>query len=217
MELFQIWLNLPAADKMVDPYFTMLWSETTPRVEVTDRNGRRSVVTVVAGSFDSAEAQSPPPDSWASRAEADLAILHLVLAPDASIELPAARGGGTTGRALYLFEGPMLELAPRDAEGSGVTIESRTAAFVDAGQAVTLTAGPDGAEVMMLQGRPIGEPVAMYGPFVMNTNAEIEQAFSDYRSTQFGGWPWPSSDPDHGPLTQTGRFALHPDGRHEQR
>ena len=66
----------------------------------------------------------------------------------------------------------------------------------------------------MLQGRPIGEPVAQQGPFVMNTEAELHQAFADYRRTEFGGWPFASEDPHHGP--DAGRFARHADGRVEQ-
>ena len=88
-----------------------------------------------------------------------------------------------------------------------------TGAVLRSDEPVTITAGPDGAEALVLQGRPIGEPVAQYGPFVMNDDAGIEQAFADYRETGFGGWPWPTDDPVHG--RDAGRFARHADGRVE--
>jgi hypothetical protein len=61
-----------------------------------------------------------------------------------------------------------------------------------------------------MQAKPIGEPVAKYGPFVMNTSEEIEDAISKYRRTEFGGWPWPEAEHVHG--ADRGRFAQYPNG-----
>jgi redox-sensitive bicupin YhaK (pirin superfamily) len=92
---------------------------------------------------------------------------------------------------LYHFDGDDLSI---DNETLGVN----TAAVLDSERSVVLKASSS-AECLILQGRPIGEPVAQHGPFVMNTSDEIEQAFQDYQRTSFGGWPWPADGPVHGP------------------
>jgi hypothetical protein len=200
LELFQIWLNLPADDKLVDPYFTMLWDGDVPRVHLDGGE-----VTVIAGTLDGVTPPPPPPSSWASRPESDVAIWHVRLDPGASWTMPAATGPETV-RVLYVFEGDTLRIAGTDvANDTGVVLRSA---------AVDLTAGTEQVEALLLQGRPIGEPVAQYGPFVMNTQAEIQQAFADYQATQFGGWPWGDEAPTHG--REQGRFARHVDGRVEQ-
>lgn len=206
VELFQIWMNLPAADKMVTPHFSMLWSEDIPRVEQSDAEGNTATVTVIAGRFGDQTPPPPPPSSWASRPEADVAIWHVVLDPGARCTLPPAAGDGTV-RALYVFEGSGLT-------AGGATFGASSAATVDGSAATELVAGAEPVELLVLQGRPIAEPVAQYGPFVMNTEGEIRQAFADYQRTQFGGWPWPSDAPVHPP--GRGRFARHADGRVEE-
>jgi redox-sensitive bicupin YhaK (pirin superfamily) len=69
--------------------------------------------------------------------------------------------------------------------------------------------------IVMLQGKPIGEPVMQYGPFVMNTKQEINEAFEDYHKTQFGGWPWPRYDQVH--ARDKKRFAKYADGKLEEK
>ena len=206
LELFQIWLNLPAADKMVEPYFTMLWSHETPRRIEKDDAGRAAEITVIAGVIADETPAASPPDSWASKVEADLAIWHVRLEPDARWCLPAATGPATE-RVLYAFEGSTVQIGEHEPVPAG------TGAHIRADVDITLVAGPEGIDCMLLQGRPIAEPVARYGPFVMNTDDEIRAAYSDYQATEFGGWPWPSPAPDHG--AEAGRFAIHADGRRE--
>jgi redox-sensitive bicupin YhaK (pirin superfamily) len=205
LELFQIWLNLPAEDKMVEPHFTMLWNHAIPTHVARDAAGRTTEVTVVAGRLGDLRAPPPPPRSWAARPDTDVSIWTLKLAPGATWTLPAAAHG--TNRTLYFFRGSGLRVDRREIpDYNGVELRA------DAD--VLLENGPTESELLLLQGRPIAQPVVQYGPFVMNTRTEIQQAFADYQRTQFGGWPWPSDDPVH--PRQEGRFARHADGRIER-
>ena len=94
--------------------------------------------------------------------------------------------------------------------GAWLPVSSHAAIRLQAGATVELVNGPVASECLLLQGRPLNEPVAQYGPFVMNTRAEIEQAMADYRRTQFGGWPWEGSEPVHG--SDPARFTQMLDG-----
>ena len=205
LELFQIWLNLPSADKMVQPHFTMLWDQTIPRCSFLDDQGRETLVTIIAGRLGDALAPPPPPHSWASRTEADVAIWSLRLAPEATFTLPPTLS--TTLRTLYFFRGTSLIVG-------GQRINSHSAIAVRPDEQITLQNGTAETEILMLQGRPIGEPVAQHGPFVMNTRAEIQRAMLDYQQTRFGGWPWPSDAPVH--AREEGRFAKHANGTVER-
>lgn len=205
LELFQIWLNLPKTDKLVDPYFTMFWDGDIPRRTFTDDKGRKTEVTVIAGELDGAKALSPPPSSWAAREEAAVAIWCLRMEPGAVWAMPPAASGA--GRTLYFFSGPSMKIAER-------SVNKHVAAALRDDVPVLLEAGDGECELLLLSARPIKEPIVQYGPFVMNSRAEIQQAVLDYRKTGFGGWPWPSDDPVH--PREEGRFARHADGRVER-
>ena len=209
LELFQIWVNLPAADKMAPPHFSMLWHDEIPHVHHVDAGGHVVEVTVVAGELAGHTPPPPPPHSWASKARSDVAIWHVRLDAGATWQMPKASGPDTV-RVLYVFDGA--------ADGAGVTIDA-TSVTVGNGAVVrcdvdVALSSEAGAEVLVLQGAPIGEPVAQYGPFVMNDRAGIEQAFADYRTTQFGGWPWETNEPVHG--DDPARFARRPGGTVER-
>jgi len=202
VELFQIWLNLPAENKLVEPHFAMLWDRDVPRHTVVDDEGRVAEVTVIAGELAGLIPPPPPPHSWASRPDSDVAIWHVRLDPGATFELPPAASADTV-RVLYVFEGGPLRIATHHLDrDTGVVLRSDVPVRL---------ASDAGAECLVLGGRPIGEPVAQRGPFVMNTEEEIRQAMTDYRRTEFGGWPWPVDDPVHG--RDQDRFARHADGR----
>ncbi len=205
LELFQIWLNLPASDKMAEPHFAMLWAPSIPRHVARDAEGKITEVTLVAGSLGEKVPPRPPPKSWAARSDTDVAIWTIRMEPGARFTVPAASLG--VNRMLYFFKGTSLAIGER-------TIPARRAIQVQGDLDAVLLNGSDEAELLMLQGKPIGEPIAQQGPFVMNTPGEIRQAYADYSRTRFGGWPWPSDGPVHG--EDGARFARHADGRTER-
>lgn len=204
LELFQIWLNLPRAHKMSPPHFSMLWNAAVPRVLRKDGEGRVSEITLVAGQLDGVRAPAPPPHSWANQPDTDVAIWTIRMTPGAHCSLPPAEHGSR--RTLYFFGGDRLRVG--DSE-----LSSHAAIGLNPERELPLTAGSEPCDLLLLQGRPIAEPVVQYGPFVMNERAEIQRAMLDYQRTGFGGWPWSVDDPVH--PREAGRFARHADGRVE--
>ena len=204
--LFQIWINLPAKNKMAEPHFAMLWREDIPLVKQTDANGNITTVQVIAGVLNKERAPNPPPKSWAAEADNNVAVWNLKMPANASYQLPATAEG--VNRVLYFYAGDNVQI-------EGTPIKPKQGVSLVSHKAVTLHSGDQPCEFLLLQGKPIAEPVAQYGPFVMNTDAEIQQAFQDYRRTQFGGWPWADIDQVH--KEATGRFAKHADGKVEQK
>jgi len=203
-ELFQIWLNLPSNNKMVAPYFTMFWADQVPKVKQLDSDGKGIVVLPVVGAFDGQSAPPPPSHSWAAPDENGVQVWRILMEPGAHWTLPAS--GPDIDRMLYFHEGTELNLG-------GTELDSKTGVRLSASQSVALINGTTSAELLLLSGRAIKEPVAHHGPFVMNTRAELQQAFIDYRETEFGGWPWSSDDPVHS--AERRKFAVHADGRQE--
>lgn len=200
LELFQIWLNLPASKKLAKPHFKMLWQEDIPQISESGWN-----VSLISGNFSGTHGPAAPPDSWAADSENSVIIALVTLMPGASFKLPPAGKG--SNRRIFMLEGKQLNLR-------GQTLKSGLGARLPA-ESLTLENGLETTRFLWLEGKPISEPVAKYGPFVMNRSEEIEQAMDEYRLTRFGGWPWPYPDNVH--PREKGRFANYPDGSLEEK
>jgi hypothetical protein len=205
MELFQIWLNLPKKHKMVEPHFKMFWRESIPNQIHIDATNKKTVVEVIAGTLDKSHAPTPPPDSWAADATNEVAVWNLKMEAGATFTIPKASTG--VNRTIYFYEGKDITVA-------GTIITNYHAIELKADLDVEIKATEE-TSILMLQGKPIGEPVMQYGPFVMNTKQEINEAFEDYHKTQFGGWPWKRYDQVHD--RNKNRFAKYADGKLEEK
>lgn len=199
LDLFQIWLNLPSKDKMAEPGYEMLWADQVPHVPIEGGD-----VRVVAGPWFDVQAPPPPKASWAHDPDNEVALYIINLEEGGSVDLPVA--SSTVNRMMYHIDG-------HEAEVDGHRLRAKHGMELDATVATTVQAPDAPVRVLVLQGRPIDEPVVQHGPFVMNTREEIYQAFADFQRTEFGGWPWGASDVVH-PREQ-GRFASMSDGRVE--
>lgn len=198
LELFQIWLNLPKKNKMVPADFKMLWSEKIPRIK-TDK----CEVTLVSGEYEGKRYFEAPKNSWAADPSNSVNILLVKLQAGGEFKFGAKEG---VNRSLYFFEGSGGSV-------NGTGIQGKKAVMIEPNIALSVKATAP-LEFVLLEAKPIGEPVVQHGPFVMNTREEIAQTFADYQKTQFGGWKWKRQDMIHGPGTE--RFAKYPDGRLEK-
>ena len=158
MRGFQLWINLPASEKLSDPAYQEFSAAAIP--EVT-REGTR--VRVLAGEFDGTRGVIDDPAT-------DVLYLDVTLPAQAAFSLPL---DVSRNAFVYMFEG--------SAQLEKDELAKHTLAVLGAGDTVDIKTGAEGARFILVAGRPIGEPVVQHGPFVMNTREEIEQAMADYR------------------------------------
>lgn len=156
---FQLWINLPAAEKMSDPAYQEFRAEAIP--EVVEAEAR---VRVLVGDYGGTRGAVQDPHTRVT-------YLDVALAAGAPFRLPLPAAHTVF---VYVFQGQAIL--------GGVPLPSHSLAVLGEGAGVALEAGPDGARFILVAGQPLGEPVVQYGPFVMNSRAEIEQAFVDYRA-----------------------------------
>ena len=175
----QLWVNLPSKSKMIAPAYQNLEGEDVKLLSSEDGG---ALIRLIAG--DLGEHRGP------GSTHTPIVMAHVTLAPGAQMTLP---WNANYNALAYVLAG-----------SGAVGIEARTvrtgqlAVFVD-GDAITLRGGnTETLDVLLLGGRPIGEPVAAYGPFVMNTKAELQQAFEDFQRGVLGVIPEDGIQPFRG-------------------
>jgi len=217
-QVFQLWLNLPAKSKKVDPHCTMMWREDIPVTQ--DENGGK------IRHFAGPKALRPPPNSWAAEDSNCVRMQRITLEPGASYIVE--RTAATTSLNLYPFE--FTESAQLCVTGAAETVfKSDTSATdqlllspTDGQITVSVTervkienSGTSGhIDILLLEANPIGEPVEQQGPFVASSSDELGEAFLSYRLGKLvDPWPWATDGPTHG-LSK--RFYATPTHREER-
>jgi len=168
MEGFQLWLNLPARDKMCAP-----WYRDIPAGEIPEARAPGVTVRVIAG-------QALGVTGAMQREATAPTYLDLHLAPGASYAQPLPV---THNAFVYVYRGS-VEVVDAQGQGSAVPLH-RMAILANEGDGVTLRASAH-AQALLIAGRPLREPIAQYGPFVMNTREQLMQAVEDFQAGRLG-------------------------------
>ena len=164
---FQLWINLPAAQKMREPAYKQATRDELP--QVTLDNG--TVLRSFGGTW---EIAGKTLVSSLNNFSANARALDVNLPANTALQIAVPHDDTVLA---YVFEGSL--------EIDGATIERQQVVRYSAGNTVQLQAGNNSARLLLLTGTPLGEPIAQHGPFVMNTEAEIQQAIEDYRTGNF--------------------------------
>jgi hypothetical protein len=164
---FQLWVNLRAADKLTPAKYQGI---TKDEIAVVERDG--ATVRVIAGEFEGAVGPIV--------AKSPMSYFHVTLAPGARIDVPVTNEHTAFA---YVFGG-----SASGGSGADEPVADNFSMIVwwPEGNELSLVGGPEGAEVLLLTGEPLREPVARYGPFVMNTREEIIEAFTEFENGTLG-------------------------------
>jgi quercetin 2,3-dioxygenase len=176
MRGFQLWLNLPSKEKMKAAHYRDIPAAQIPVVELS--NGGQ--VKIIAGALTlNGSTTCGPINGTAAALSTDPLYWDVRLPSRAEFSAPIKTGHNAV---LYAFEGS----AKVGAAGTSKLLPHLAAGVLSDGDSVSVEAAGDGARFLLLAAKPLREPVVQYGPFVMNTREEIEQAFADYRDGRFG-------------------------------
>ena len=197
--LFQIWVNLPSKSKLTDPEYKMLWNEKIPVAIDKDQNGNEVKVKVIVGEYNGVKALGTLKHSWAADPKNNMGIALVEMDANTVFTLPAK--SATMNRFVLYYEGNDV------VEVDGYKMQTNFLADLGGNEAITIKSGKGSAKLLILEGEPINEPVAAHGPFVMNTQRELQEAFAEYQRTGFGGWPWGKKESDIVNPKDARRFA----------
>lgn len=205
LRLFQIWLNLPGKNKLTDPNYKMLWAEKIPTAVVEQGDGKKVTVKVILGEYAGTKDCGALTHSWAADPNNHVGVALVDMDPNTEFVLPAV--SSTMNRFVLFYDGAGT------IEVDTYRMKSNHFADLDGGEEIIIKNGDNRAQFLILEGEPINEPVAAYGPFVMNTQQELQDAFREYQVTEFGGWPWGDKETDLVNPKDAGRFASYNFGK----